>query len=83
MKKLIAIIAFLTLSLFARPQIAFAEDETCVTVYGGGVVCGAAHEAVDTAISINPAVLGTGLLLASKGFSILSKKLKEDPSNQE
>jgi len=60
---------------------AFAEDEQiCTQVYGGGVVCGASHEVVDTAVSIHPAVLGAGLLGLSRVFNRLSKKLKNSSS---
>ena len=65
--------------LFAvLPGKVSAEEQVCTQVYGGGVVCGVAteHEPVDTA-GINLGVLGAGLLVASKGLSVLSKKIKE------
>ncbi|MFC1625065.1 hypothetical protein ACFL15_01695 [Patescibacteria group bacterium] len=75
-KKTLILIAVLASFLVAKPV--FAEDEQiCTQVYGGGVVCGASHEVVDTAISVHPAVLGTGLLGLSRVFKIISKKLKK------
>lgn len=83
MRKVITFVVLLIgLTVFVKP--ALAEDEQiCTTVYGGGVVCGAAteHEPVDTALNIHPAVLGTGLVGLSRVFSFLSKKLKEDTSD--
>lgn len=82
LKKLIVLTAVLVSFMLVKP--AFAENEQiCTQVYGGGVVCGASHEVVDTAISVHPAVLGAGLLGLSRVFSYLSKKLKEDSSNLE
>lgn len=55
-----------------------AQEEVCVQVYGGGVVCGAKHEVVDTGLAdLNPLVLGAGFLLASFGLYRLSKKLNQ------
>jgi hypothetical protein len=56
---------------------ALAQEQVCVQVYGGGVICGAKHEVVPTDLGdINPAVFGVGFLLASFGFYRISKKLK-------
>ena len=75
LKKILVTVAVLVSFIAIKP--AFAEDEQiCTQVYGGGVVCGASHEVVDTAISIHPAVLGAGLLGLSRVFSYFSKKLK-------
>ncbi|MEJ2441789.1 MAG: hypothetical protein P8Y06_02630, partial [Patescibacteria group bacterium] len=64
MKKLFLSLTILVLTLFS-PRVISAE-ETCVSVYGGGVVCGAeTHETVETGLGDNPAVLGAGLLMAS------------------
>jgi len=75
LKKILVSVAVLVSFVAIKP--AFAEDEQiCTQVYGGGVVCGASHEVVDTAISVHPAVLGAGLLGLSRVFAHLSKKLK-------
>ena len=75
LKKILVTIAVLVSFLLVKP--AFAEDDQiCTQVYGGGVVCGASHEVVDTAISVHPAVLGAGLLGLSRVFARFSKKLK-------
>jgi hypothetical protein len=56
-----------------------SAEETCTTVYGGGVVCGAStpeHKPVETGIIDNPAVLGSVLLGSSYIFSKVAKRLK-------
>jgi hypothetical protein len=73
MKKLFLVLTILVLTLFS-PKAILAE-ETCVTVYGGGVVCGA-HEPVEAGLGdVNPAILGAGLLLASGVLLYLSKRV--------
>jgi len=74
MKKLFLSLAILV-AIFFLPKTILAQ-ENCVSVYGGGVVCGAeTHEPVDTDLGdINPAVLGTGFLLASGSLLYFSKK---------
>ena len=65
------------------PGVVLAQEnqENCVTVYGGGVVCGVQapeHEPVDTDLAdMNPLVLAGGLLLASGSLLYLSKKAKQ------
>ncbi len=68
-------------AVFLTPQAVFAQ-ENCVTVYGGGVVCGAEiHEPIDTDLGdVNPTVLGGGLLLTSGILLYLSKKVKRNHS---
>jgi uncharacterized membrane protein len=81
MRKIALGLALILAAAALRPQVSLAEE--CVTVYGGGVICGASteHVPVDTAIAdINPAVLGTGLLLISRGLRVISRKLKEETS---
>ena len=75
LKKLIVQIVVLISFVAIKPVLA-ENEQICTQVYGGGVVCGASHEVVDTAISVNPVVLGVGLLGLSRVFSYLSKKLK-------
>jgi hypothetical protein len=74
MKK--SILALILVVYLALPKPVLAQEEVCVQVYGGGVVCGAKHEVVDTDLGdVNPVVLGTIFLLASFGLFRLSKKL--------
>lgn len=79
MKNLIVIVSLL--AALVAPRAALAQEETCVGVYGGGVVCGVkTHEPVDTALGdINPGILGAGLLVASYILFKLSKE--KAPSN--
>lgn len=74
MKKLI-LASILAVSLIL-PGTALAQEEVCVQVYGGGVVCGAKHEVLGADLGdINPVVLGAAFLLTSFGLYRLSKKL--------
>lgn len=82
MKKLLLALV-LALSAIALPGGAYAqttnvEPGVCVSVYGGGVVCGAKHEIVDTDLGdINPTILGLAFLGASASLFILSKKMRK------
>lgn len=82
MKKLILAL-FLALLVITLPKAAYAQTTTvqpgvCVSVYGGGVVCGAKHEVVDTAFGdINPAILGVIFTLASGALFLLSRKMRK------
>ena len=82
MKRLI-IALILALSALSLPVAAYAqttnlEPGVCVSVYGGGVVCGAKHEIVDTDLGdINPAVLGGAFTLSSAALFLLSKKMRK------
>lgn len=72
MKKLVLALFFAALFV---PKAVLAQEQICTQVYGGGVVCGAKHEVVDTDLGdINPQILGAGLLLASGLFYKLSRK---------
>jgi len=75
MKKLLLSLAILV-TTFSLPKAILAQ-ENCVSVYGGGVVCGAStHEPVDTDLGdINPFILGAGFLVASGSLLYFSKKL--------
>ena len=75
MKKLFISLAILA-AMASLPKAVLAQ-ENCVTVYGGGVVCGAeTHEPVDTDLGdINPAVLGIGFLLASGSLLYFSRRI--------
>ena len=85
MKQAVLALAF-ALSALLVPASVLAqttnlEPGVCVSVYGGGVVCGAKHEVVPTALGdINPVVLGFGFLIASALFVYLSKKVKRGSS---
>jgi hypothetical protein len=75
MKKLFLSLVILA-AIFFSPKVVLAQ-ENCVTVYGGGVVCGAeTHEPIDTDLGdINPAILGIGFLLASGLLLYFSRKI--------
>lgn len=75
MKKLFLSLV-ITAVLFALPKAVLAQ-ENCVTVYGGGVVCGAeTHEPVDTDLGdINPTILGIGFLVASGSLLYFSRRI--------
>ena len=76
MKKVL--FSFILALVLLTPKGVSAE-ETCTTVYGGGVVCGAStpeHEPVETGIIDNPAVLGSVLLGSSYIFGQIAKRLK-------
>jgi hypothetical protein len=77
MKKLALIATLISLFLVFTSSVK-AEDQVCTQVYGGGVVCGAKHEAVDTGIEnvLNPTVLGVLSLGASGILLVLSKRMK-------
>lgn len=78
MKKLFLSLAILV-AMASLPKAALAQ-ENCVTVYGGGVVCGAeTHEPVETDLGdINPAILGMGFLLASGSLLYFSRKIAKN-----
>jgi len=68
----------LALAILNWPVDIYAQ-ETCVSVYGGGVICGTSteHKPVNTALGdINPALVGGIFLIISGGLNKLSKKLK-------
>ena len=56
MRKIALGLALILAAAALRPQVSLAEE--CVTVYGGGVICGASteHVPVDTAINNASAV---------------------------
>lgn len=78
MKKLFLSLVILA-AMASLPKAVLAQ-ENCVTVYGGGVVCGAStHEPVETDLGdINPAILGIGFLLASGSLLYFSRKFAEN-----
>ena len=82
MKRLILAL-ILALSALSLPRTSYAqttnlEPGVCVGVYGGGVVCGAKHEIVDTDLGdVNPAFLGGAFSLSSAALFLLSKKMRK------
>ena len=56
----------------------YAEDQVCVSVYGGGTVCGAQapHQPVNAGLGENIALVGFGLVAVSGVLLFLSKKAK-------
>ena len=81
MLKKAVVFAALMFALLGLPGVSFAQ-EVCVTVYGGGVVCGAeTHEPVEAGLNdISPAVLGGVLLLTSGVLLYFSKKARKTVS---
>lgn len=54
-----------------------SAQETCTTVYGGGVVCGA-HTPVETGLAdFHPAIWGFGFLAASGAALFLAKRVRK------
>ena len=74
-KKLLAVAVVVTALLGAVSSVS-AEDQVCVSVYGGGVVCGAQapHQPVNAGIAENIALLGAGSVMISGVLFFLSKK---------
>jgi len=67
--------------LVVKPVLA---QDTCVSVYGGGVVCGIAypkHEPVKTGLVENLGFLGFGFLASSGVFALISKKIEKSSSD--
>lgn len=81
-KQIIALIVLtvtLVLAVFAKPASILADEQTCVQVYGGGVVCGAEapeHKPVEAGLAENLAIIGGGFLLASGVLLYYSRKVK-------
>ena len=79
MKSLVLALSLFAVTLFV-PASSFAqttnlEPGVCVSVYGGGVVCGAKHEVVPTALGDNLLILGGAFLVASAALFLFSRKL--------
>lgn len=76
MLKKILVSAVLSVAALTAPVSVSADDQVCVSVYGGGVVCGAQapHKPVEAGLAENIALLGGGSMLASGVFYFLSKK---------
>ncbi len=75
MKKLFLSLVILA-AMASLPKAVLAQ-ENCVTVYGGGVVCGVeTHEPIETDLGdINPSILGIGFLLVSGSLLYFSRKI--------
>ena len=86
MNKLITTLLILAALLVPAPAMAdetkVVEEITCTSVYGGGQICGIkTHEPVDADLGdVNPAVLGSALLLTSGALLFVSRKLKTSAS---
>ena len=80
-KKVLVITALTVAALTVTPSV-YAEDNTCVQVYGGGVVCGAQapHQPVNAGLGENLALIGAGLVVTSGVLLFLSKKARINPS---
>ncbi len=78
-KRLIVLISVLV-AFAAAPSISKAESQTCVQVYGGGVVCGASTPNVTpapTGLGENLAVIGGTFILASGILLYFAKRTKK------
>jgi len=82
MRKVALILSLVLAVLVLAKPVRAADEQVCTQVYGGGVVCGAKHEVVNTSFNIHPAILGGAFLGVSRVFSFLSRKLKKDTSSQ-
>ena len=85
MKQVILALAFALTALLVPAsvlaQTTNLEPGVCVSVYGGGVVCGAKHEVVPTALGdFNPGIMGAGLVITSGFLVYLSRKVKRSSS---
>lgn len=78
MKRLIVSLTLLVAGLLspvnALAQTTTLEPGVCTSVYGGGVVCGAKHEVVETGIGENLALVGALALGASGVLLFISRK---------
>lgn len=76
MFKKLLVSTFAVAALFGAVSSVSAEDQVCVSVYGGGVVCGAQapHQPVNAGVAENVALLGAGSVVLSGVFFLLSKK---------
>ena len=80
-KKILISLIFVA-GVLLTPGNVFADN--CVTVYGGGVVCGVEapeHKPVETALVDDPALVGTILLGSASALYLVSKKLRYAPEN--
>ena len=74
----LAVTLFVLSLIFVKP--ALAEGQTCVQVYGGGVVCGAStppHQPVPTGLGENLAVAGGAFIIASGILLYFAKRAKK------
>lgn len=77
MLKKLAVSLFVLGALIAPKSLFAQEANVCVQIYGGGVVCGAKHEAIDTDLAdVNTFVVGGGLLISSFVLFKLSRKYR-------
>lgn len=86
MKRLIVLLALAAAVLVVRPASVKAQTTTlepgvCTTVYGGGVVCGAKHEVVETGLGENLAMVGALSILASGVLVYLNRKSNKSVIN--
>ena len=76
MRKVIVALVLLAAGLFS-PALSYAqtnlEPGVCTTVYGGGVICGAKHEVVETGLGENLALIG-GLSILTSGVLLYFAK---------
>ena len=80
--KVVITLAVLFGAVISMPSTVFADEQTCTSVYGGGVVCGVKtpdeHKTVEAGVANNPLGLASILLLASGSLHYLSNKSKRE-----
>lgn len=80
MLKKTLIVLTITAAVVLTPKAAYAT-QNCVTVYGGGVVCGAeteeiVHKPVETDLGdVNPLILAGAAFVAAGSLFIISKRI--------
>ncbi len=78
MRKILVSLSLILTGLFVPAgvlaQTTTLEPGVCTSVYGGGVVCGAKHEVVETGIGENLALVGALSILASGVLLYFAKK---------
>jgi hypothetical protein len=76
MRKVIVALVLLAAGLLS-PAFSYAqttlEPGVCTSVYGGGVICGAKHEVVETGLGENLALVG-GLSILTSGVLLYFAK---------
>jgi len=70
----IVLVSGLIVPTSALAQTTTLEPGVCTSVYGGGVICGAKHEVVETGLGENLALVGALALGASGVLLFINRK---------